>query len=156
MDSVYLETTIIGYLTSRPSRDLIVAAHQQLTCDWWDLHRTSYDLFVSEAVVAECGAGDPQAAQERLDLLAGLPILDVTGESELLAGSLIRGVPLPDRANIDALHVALATVNGIDYVLTWNCTHIANATLQHKIETICRAAGYNPPIICTPQQLMEG
>ena len=156
MDSVYLETTIIGYLTSRPSRDLIVAAHQQLTRDWWDLHRTSYDLFVSEAVVAECGAGDPQAAQERLGCLSDLPVLDVTGEAELLAESLIRGVPLPDKANIDALHVALATVNGIDYVLTWNCTHIANAVLQHRIEAICRAAGYNPPIICTPQQLMEG
>jgi predicted nucleic acid-binding protein len=156
MDSVYLETTIIGYLTSRPSRDLIVAAHQQLTRDWWDRHRTSYELFVSEAVIAECGAGDPQAAQERLDFLNGLPVLDVSREAELLAESLIRGVPLPDKAAIDALHVALATVNGIDFVLTWNCTHIANAALQHKIESVCRAAGYNPPIICTPQQLMEG
>ncbi len=156
MDTVYLETTIIGYLTSRPSRDLIVAAHQQLTCDWWDLHRTTYDLFVSEAVIAECSAGDPQAARERLDRLSGLPVLDVSDEAEQLADRLVRGVPLPDKASIDALHVALATVNGIDYVLTWNCTHIANAALQHKIEAICRSAGYNPPIICTPQQLMEG
>lgn len=156
MASVYLETTIIGYLTSRPSRELIVAAHQQLTRDWWDLHRTSYELFVSEAVVAECSAGDPQAAQERLDRLSGLPILDVSETAERLADQLVRGIPLPARANIDALHVALATVNGIDYVLTWNCTHIANAALQHKIEAVCRSAGYNPPIICTPEQLMEG
>jgi hypothetical protein len=111
---------------------------------------------VSGAVIAECGAGDPQAAQERLDFLNGLPVLDVSREAELLAESLILGVPLPDKAAIDALHVALATVNGIDFVLTWNCTHIANAALQHKIDSVCRAAGYNPPIICTPEQLMEG
>jgi predicted nucleic acid-binding protein len=155
MATVYLETTVIGYLTSRPSRDLVVAAHQQLTRDWWDIHRTSYDLFVSEAVIAECGAGDPQAAQERLDRLANLPVLDVTGEVEDLADRLVQGIPLPAKANIDALHVALATVHGIDFLLTWNCTHIANAALQHKIEAVCRAAGYNCPTICTPQQLME-
>ena len=156
MDTVYLETSIIGYLTSRPSRDLLVAAHQQITHEWWELHRASYELFVSEAVVAECSAGDSQAAQERLDRLSGLPILDVSEAAERLAEDLLRGIPLPDKANIDALHMALATVSGIDYVLTWNCTHIANAALQHKIEAVCRSAGYNPPIICTPEQLMEG
>lgn len=155
MQTVYLETTVIGYLTSRPSRDLVVAAHQQLTREWWDLHRTAYDLFVSEAVLAECSAGDPQAAQERLDSRAGLPMLDVTKEAEELADHLVQGIPLPAKANIDALHVALATVNGIDFLLTWNCTHIANAALQQKIEAVCQAAGYNCPIICTPQQLME-
>jgi predicted nucleic acid-binding protein len=156
MATVYLETSIIGYLTSRPSRELIVAAHQQLTRDWWDLHRTSYELFVSEAVIAECSAGDPAAANERLDQLSGLPILDISDDVEQLANQLVRGIPLPDKASVDALHVAVATVNGIDFLLTWNCTHIANAALQHKIEAICSAAGYNPPVICTPEQLMDG
>ena len=156
MATVYLETSIIGYLTSRPSRELIVAAHQQLTRDWWDLHRTSHELFVSEAVIAECSAGDPTAADERLDQLSGLPILDISDDVEQLANQLVRGIPLPGKASVDALHVAVATVNGIDFLLTWNCTHIANAALQHKIEAICSAAGYNPPVICTPEQLMDG
>lgn len=154
--TVYLETSIIGYLASRPSRDLITAANQQLTRDWWDQYRQQYDLYISEAVVAECSAGDPQAAQERLDVLTGIPVLDVTEEADNLADELLKQVPLPEKAAVDALHIAIATVNGIDYLLTWNCTHIANATLLHRIEAICHAAGFESPTICTPQQLMEG
>ena len=153
--TVYLETSIIGYLASRPSRDLITAANQQLTRDWWDQHREQFDLYISEAVVAECSTGDPQAAQERLDVLEGIPILDVTEAADNLADKLLKQVPLPEKAAVDALHIAIATVNGIDYLLTWNCTHIANAALQHRIEAICRSAGFESPTICTPQQLME-
>ena len=153
--TVYLETSIIGYLASRPSRDLITAANQQLTRDWWDQSREQFDLYISEAIVAECSAGDPQAAQERLNVLAGIPVLDVTEATDSLAGKLLKQVPLPEKAAVDALHIAIATVNGIDYLLTWNCTHIANAALQHRIEAICRATGFASPTICTPQQLME-
>jgi len=154
--TVYLETSIIGYLASRPSRDLITAANQQLTRDWWDDHREQYDLYVSESVVAECSAGDAQAAEERLDAIGDIPILDVTEEAENLADELVKLVPLPENAEVDALHIAIATVNGINYLLTWNCAHIANAALQPQIEAICRSAGFEPPTICTPQQLMEG
>jgi hypothetical protein len=153
--TVYLETSIIGYLTSRPSRDLITAANQQLTRDWWDQHREQFDLYISEAAVAECSLGDPQAAQERLDVLEGIPVLDVTEAADNLADELLKQVPLPEKAAVDALHIAIATVNGIDYLLTWNCTHIANAALQHRIEAICRSADFESPTICTPQQLME-
>ena len=155
MPTVYLETTIIGYLASRPSRDLVTAANQQLTHEWWDERRQRYDLFVSEAVIAESSAGDPQAAQERLDLLADIPVLSGTEQAENLADELIRRIPLPDRAEVDALHIAVAAANGMDYLLTWNCTHIANAAFKHQIEAICRSAGLDPPTICTPQQLME-
>ena len=154
--TVYLETSIIGYLASRPSRDLITAANQQLTRDWWDEHREQYDLYVSETVVAECGAGDAQAAQERLDTVGDIAILDVTEDAENLADELVKEIPLPENAEVDALHIAIATVNGINYLLTWNCAHIANAALQPQIEAICRSAGFEPPTICTPQQLMEG
>jgi len=154
--AVYLETSIIGYLASRPSRDLITAANQQLTRDWWDDHREQYDLYVSESVVAECSAGDAQAAEARLDAIGDTPILDVTEEAENLADELVKLVPLPENAEVDALHIAIATVNGINYLLTWNCAHIANAALQPQIEAICRSAGFEPPTICTPQQLMEG
>lgn len=154
--TVYLETSIIGYLASRPSRDLITAANQQLTRDWWDQYREQYDLYISEAVVAECSAGDPQAAQERLDILAGISVPDVIEVADNLAGALLKQIPLPEKAAVDALHIAITTVNGIDYLLTWNCTHIANAALQRRIEAICYSAGFVSPTICTPQQLMEG
>jgi predicted nucleic acid-binding protein len=153
--TVYLETSIIGYLASRPSRDLITAANQQLTRDWWDEHRQQYDLYVSETVVAECSAGDAQAAEDRLDAIGDIPVLDVGEAAENLADELVKRIPLPENAEVDALHIAIATVNGINYLLTWNCAHIANAALQAQIEAICRSAGFEPPTICTPQQLME-
>ncbi|CAD7855265.1 MAG: hypothetical protein [Olavius algarvensis Gamma 1 endosymbiont] len=153
--TVYLETSIIGYLVSRPSRDLITAANQQLTCDWWDDHREQYNLYVSETVIAECNTGDPQAARERMDAIGDIPILDVTEDAENLADELVKRIPLPENAEVDALHIAIATVNGINYLLTWNCAHIANAVLQPQIEVVCRSAGFEPPTICTPQQLME-
>lgn len=153
--TVYLETSIIGYLASRPSRDLITAANQQLTREWWESHRGKYDLYLSEPVVVECSAGDPNAARDRLDLLANIPVLDVTEDAESLANRLVREVPLPEKAKIDALHIAVATVNGIDYLLTWNCKHLANAALHGSIESVCTSAGFKPPTICTPQQLME-
>lgn len=156
MDStVYLETSIIGYLASRPSRDLITAANQQLTRDWWDEHRERYDLYVSETVIAECSAGDVQAAQERLDAIGDISVLGVTHDAENLATELVKQIPLPKNAEVDALHIAIATVNGINFLLTWNCAHIANAAFQAQIEGICRSAGFEPPTICTPQQLME-
>jgi len=153
--TVYLETSILGYLASRPSRDLITAANQQLTRDWWDGHRNQYDLYVSETVVAECSAGDPQAARERLEVMANIPILDATEDAENLADQLVKQIPLPANAEVDALHIAIGTVHGINYLLTWNCAHIANAAMQPQIEAVCRSAGFEPPTICTPQQLME-
>ncbi len=105
---------------------MITAANQQLTRDWWDGHRNQYDLYVSETVVAECSAGDPQAARERLEVMANIPILDATEDAENLADQLIKQIPLPENAEVDALHIAIATVNGINYLLTWNCAHIAN------------------------------
>lgn len=153
--TVYLETSIIGYLASRPSRDLITAANQQLTREWWNDHREQYDLYVSEIVLTECSAGDPQAAQDRIDTIGEIPLLAVTEDAEKLASELVQQVPLPKNAELDALHIAIATVNGIHFLLTWNCAHIANAALQPQIEAICRSAGFEPPILCTPPQLME-
>lgn len=152
---VYLETTIPSYLTAWPSRDLVRAAHQQMTREWW-VSRGEFELFSSRLVIQECGAGDPQAAADRLKVLAGLPLLEQTSDAAGLAETLVREVPLPERAAADALHIAIATVNGMDYLLTWNCNHIANATLRPRIESACRAAGYEPPVICTPEELPAG
>ena len=151
---VYLETTIPSYLTAWPSRDLVRAAHQQITRDWWDRRRAEFELHISQVVLRECQAGDATAAAERLKILQDLPLLEQTEEATRLAQALVDRVPLPERAAVDALHVAIAVVHGVDYLLTWNCTHIANATLRDPIESVCRENGYEPPAICTPDELL--
>jgi hypothetical protein len=153
--TVYLETTVIGYLAMRVSGLLRVAANQQTTRDWWDNHRQRFTLFVSRFAVDECSAGDPVAAQERLAYLEGIPLLQISDEVHSLAEALVDGVPLPEKAGIDALHISIATINGIQYLLTWNCKHIANPSLRPRIEELCREKGYKPPVICTPQELLE-
>ena len=153
--TVYIETSIIGYLTSRPSRDLITAANQRLTHDWWNQCRKNFDIFISQFVIDECAVGDAIAVKERLDVIADIRQLDVTEAVEALADVLVHQVLLPEKAQVDALHIAIATVHGMEYLLTWNCTHIANAVLRPQIETTCRSFSYEPPTICTPQELME-
>lgn len=153
--SLYVETTIIGYLTSRVSSLLAAAANQQMTRDWWEDRRAHFDVFISRLVVDECAAGDSEAAAERLEKIKDLPLLDVTDEVIRLADALLARVPLPKKAQVDALHVAVATVGGVQYLLTWNCKHIANAALRPRIEAVCRELGYDPPSICTPQEIME-
>jgi predicted nucleic acid-binding protein len=150
--TVYLETTIPSYLTAWPSRDLIRAAHQQLTREWW-VRREAFELYSSFLVVQECQAGDARAAADRLAALAGIPLLEQRKEAAELVKALMSEVPLPERASADALHIALAAVHGMQYLLTWNCTHIANAVLRPHIEAVCKAAGFEPPLICTPQEL---
>jgi len=152
---IYLETTIPSYLTAWPSRDLVRAAHQQIIREWW-ARRGAFELYASRLMVQECQAGDPHAAADRLAALAVVPLLEQTPEAASLAEALLRGVPLPEQAAADALHIAITAVHGVDYLLTWNCTHIANVTLRPQIEAVCRAAGYEPPLICTPEELPAG
>ncbi len=149
---VYIETSIPSYLTAWRSRDLIVAANQEITKEWWD-SREQFDLYISALVIQEAGAGNPEAAQKRLEQLDDIPELNITEEVERFAEVLIQKAPLPEKARIDALHIAVAALSGMDYLLTWNCTHIANAILRPKLEAICREFGYEPPTICTPQEL---
>ena len=149
---VYIETSIPSYLTSWRSRDLIVAANQEITKEWWD-SREQFDLYISALVIQEAGAGNHEAARKRLEQIDDISELNITEEVEKFAEVLIQKVPLPEKARIDALHIAVATLSGMDYLLTWNCTHIANAILRPKLEAICREFGYEPPTICTPQEL---
>ena len=152
---VYIETTFVSYLTARPSRDLIVAAHQQISRDWWDHRRSDYELCISQLVLQEAGDGDPQAAQERLRVLATKNLLGITEEAVALAEQLVQAGALPAKAENDALHIAVAAVHRIPYLLTWNCRHMANATIRGQIESICTGKGYRAPVICTPEELME-
>ena len=151
---VYIETTIVSYLTARLSRDLIIAAHHQLTQEWWNTRRADFDLYTSQFVIQESSAGEVAMAQKRLQALDGIPLLSVTQEAVTLARTLVAKGPIPERAEVDALHIAVAATNGMDYLLTWNCRHIANAEMQIGIGKMCRAAGYEPPVICTPEELL--
>lgn len=134
---VYLETTIVSYLVATPSADLIQAAHQQATRNWW-AGRSRFDLFVSRAVVSEAGRGDRDAAARRMEALQGIPNLQFGREVAALAKRLMQPGPLPPKARLDAVHVAVAAVNGMDYLLTWNLRHLANAALRVRIEDVCR------------------
>ena len=154
--AIYLETSIISYLAARPSRDLITAARQQVTHEWWARRRHDFELFVSELVIDEAAAGDPQAAARRIAVLKDLPVIDITSLAEELAGHILHHVGLPVRARADALHIALATSQGLDYLMTWNVTHLANALIRPRVERACRLAGYEPPVLCTPDELIAG
>jgi hypothetical protein len=153
--SVYLETSLVSYLVAQPSRDLIVAAHQQLTVDWWQDQRDTYELFISQVVLDEARAGDPQLAARRVAIIDGITMLQISESAIQLANNLIRSHAVPQKAAQDALHIAIACANGMSYLLTWNCKHIANAKMRGAIDTVCRQAGYVPPVICTPEELEE-
>jgi len=153
--TVYIETTVVSYLTAWTSRDLVRAAQQQQTREWWDVRREDFELVCSELVEREAAAGDPVAAADRLKALTDLRVLVATPEAAALAVDLIKRLQLPPRAQPDALHVAIAATNGIDYLLTWNCRHLSNAVLRPRIEWVCRDNGLEPPVICTPPELME-
>ena len=153
--AVYLETTVIGYATSRTSRDLVVAVRQQVTREWFAVRAPAYELFVSQLVATEASGGDEEAAREREGLLRRIPLLAITDAAGELATRLVGSRAVPRTAAEDALHIAVAAVHGVDYLLTWNCKHIANATMRQAIERSCREAGYEPPIICTPEELMD-
>src|SRR2546430_14588038 len=140
---IYIETTIVSYLTARPSRDLITAAHQQITQQWWQTQRPRFDLFVAPPVMQEAQAGDPDAAARRMAALQGIPLLTLSEEAAGLAQALITQGPLPVNAVVDAVHIATAAVNGMHYLLTWNCTHIANAAIRSDIEDVCPAHVFN-------------
>lgn len=153
--SVYIETTIPSYLTAWRSPELVMAANQEATRKWWDESRAKFELFISQLVIGEISNGDPEAVKRRIAVVENLPELALTDKAEALAAKLLLGAALPQKAKADALHIGIATVHGMDYLLTSNCTHIANAIMRPKIESICRAAGYEPPVICTPPELVE-
>jgi hypothetical protein len=150
---VYVETSVISYLTGLPSRDLVVAAHQQVTQDWWR-ERAQFELCVSDAVLEEASRGDPVAARRRLEALAGISVLSATSAAQTLATKFLTSGVIPRKAAIDAAHIAIAATHGMDFLVTWNCVHIANAMVRVHVEAVCRQAGYAPPAICTPLELM--
>jgi predicted nucleic acid-binding protein len=151
---IYIETTIPSYLTSQPSRDAAVAAHQRLTIEWWRSHRHRFDLYISDVVLREVARGDVAAAARRLAELEGVEVLGLDENVRELARRFVENRLIPAEAVEDALHVAVATAHGMDFLLTWNCRHIANPEVAKRLQTVCRQLGYYMPTLCTPEQLM--
>jgi predicted nucleic acid-binding protein len=150
---VYLETSVISYLTARPSRDVVKLAKQELTRQWWKLCSESFSLWVSRPVIEEISAGDVEAARLRREAVAGFPELVVTDKVNALYRQLLSANIVPEKAPLDALHIAIAAVHGMTYLLTWNCSHINNATNKPKAMKIIRKAGYAEVTLATPEEL---
>ncbi len=153
--TIYVETSIISYLTAQPSRDLRAAAWQQITTQWWQQERIKYELYTSALAIKEASQGDEEAAKRRLEVLADLSELTVDDEAERFADELLEGGGVPATAEGDALHIAVAAVHEMDYLLTWNCRHINNAVTKPIIRSLCVVAGYTCPEICTPVELFS-
>lgn len=152
---LYLETTIPSYYTARVSQNLIVAAHQALTQAWWQQEAAKYDIYISQFVIDEASAGDPDAAQRRLTFLEPFPLLETTDDVEALAQQILETKLFPVKALQDISHIAVAVVHGMDYLLTWNCAHINHATTKERVRIVCEQQGVPFPMICTPEELME-
>jgi predicted nucleic acid-binding protein len=153
-ETVYIETSILGYLTARSTKSLILAANIEVTKEWWESRRSAFTLYVSKVVLDEVARGDPEIAANRLEILAGVPLVALNQSVQSLAAQFLSRSNLPPKASDDAVHIAAATVHGLDYLLTWNCKHIANAQIQRKLEEISFDFGYQLPVICTPYELL--
>ena len=155
MDTVYVETSVVSYLRQRPSSQVVMAAHQLLTHQWWDTERTKYELVVSQYVIDGASGGDPALAVDRLAVLDGLPLLPDAPEITQIANEIMSRAILPPKAQVDALHIATVAHHRIQYLLTWNCKHIANARILPRIHQVLSYFGVPIPIICTPEELIE-
>jgi hypothetical protein len=151
---VYVESTIPSYLVARPARDLLQAARQQLTRDWWDLQRIKHELYTSQITLDEIGAGETEMARQRLGIMTGVAVLDLTPKAEAVAETILQSGMLPPNADSDAAHIALATIHGMDILLTWNCRHIANAVIEVQLRRLLQQKGHDLPTIATPEELL--
>ena len=154
METVYIETTIVSYLVARPSRDLVLAAHQQLTRDWWQNERVNYQCMISTEVLREAEQGEAEMSRLRLEALEGVEIIRATPEIGALAAAFLNTGALPPFMRSDAVHLAAATLSGADYLLTWNCRHLANAHVLKRLHKEAERRGWGLPTVCTPLEMM--
>jgi len=151
---VYIETSTIGFLTARLSDNVVLAGHQASTREFW-MHRGRYELFISDLVVQECEKGDVNQARHRIEAIASFPVLDIDPEVEALAAELIKKKAVPENSVEDAVHIAVAAVNNVDFIVTWNFKHINNPTMKRHIGNVVLGMGYGMPEICSPEELEE-
>ncbi len=155
MKSVYIESSVISYITARPSRDVVTSARQAITIEWWETYRDLFDVFISELVLEEIGTGDLQAASNRLAFIENIPVLVATDSAKELAKALIVENAIPASSAEDALHISIAAVQGIDFLLTWNFKHINNANMRNKITQVVNHLNFRSPILCSPEELIN-
>lgn len=153
--TVYIETTVISYCMARPSRDLIIAAHQQITHDWWEMALPQFEAFISPIVLEEISMGDTDAAKVRLESVSSFNVLEVSSEVRNLADSYFSAIEIPEKSRADSYHLAVASWHGMDFLVSWNCTHIVSGRIKRIIEEINSSKGIRTPIVCTPEELME-
>ena len=154
--SVYIDTSVVSYLTARPTRDMRTATRQVETIEWWTMESRHFDLFSSDVTIDEASKGNEDAANRRIEVLREMTILTLTPDASALARALLAGGAVPEGAEVDARHIAVAAVNNIDYILTWNFSHMANTVTIPIISEICEQQGYNSPIITIPSLLKGG
>lgn len=152
---LYIETTVVSYLTAKPSRDIMIVGHQEATRELWAKLSSRYKTYISALVFEEAGRGDPDQAQMRLAAIAEFPMLDIEDEARLLAEKILAKKGIPREYPEDALHIAIAAVNGIEVIITWNFTHLNNPFTRKKVRKIVEAEGYSCPEICSPEELLE-
>jgi len=155
MKSVYIESSVISYITARPSRDIVTSARQTITVEWWEEYRNTFEIFVSELVIEEIGSGDSAAANRRLSVIDKIPILEATENSITLAKALITENAVPKSSTEDAIHISIAAVQNIDFLLTWNFKHINNANTRDRISLVISHQGYTCPVLCSPEELIN-
>lgn len=153
METAYLETTFISYLVALPARDLVIAAHQQITRDWWNRRRGDFRLVISQVVLDEISAGDESEVRKRLELVRSIEVLGASPDAEALTAAIVEAGVFPKKAVRDAAHIAVATAHGVEYLVTWNCRHLANAQISRRVGRICIERGFVMPMICTPEEL---
>lgn len=155
MKSVYVESSVISYMTARPSRDVVTSARQTVTIEWWDAYKDTFEIFVSELVIKEIGSGNAAAAQKRLLFVENIPVLETTKNAVELAKLLVEERAVPDSCIEDALHISIAAVQRINFLLTWNFKHINNANTREKISKVIMQAQLKSPILCSPEELIN-
>ena len=153
--NLYIETSVISYFTARPSRDLIVVARQRITYEWWEVALPFFEAHISPVVLEEISRGNLEAASKRRKAVASFPLLEVIPEVRDLAEVYFTKISIPEKSRADTYHLALATWHGMDYLVSWNCRHIAGAGVRRRVEEINAVEGIRTPTICTPEELME-
>jgi len=153
--TAYIESTVISYYSAVRTRDLVVAAHQELTSEWWEVVLPGLDPYISQIVVDEISRGDSDAAERRLAAVAEFRLLQVTADVVSLADEYFAALDIPAKARSDSLHLVLATCHGMDYLVSWNCKHISSGRVRNIVAAVNEQRGYETPIICTPEELME-
>jgi predicted nucleic acid-binding protein len=151
--SVYIESSVVSYITARPSRDIVTASRQAITVDWWQNNKSQFEIFISPLVLEKIGGGDLNAANQRLRAVSNIPSVSISTEAESVAKQLLISKAVPANSERDALHIAIAATQGIDYLLTWNFKHINNAITRILVTSVVKNCGYECPILCSPEEL---